>query len=199
MYLHGEGVWQVREIWVCCRETEALEISEKFVMDRITGSPASWQIQQSFGSWITSSCSGLRYVNNGIIFPGQSKTKGEQKNHKDLHAVRIRKRMVREGQRNGKKCSWSNNLGESSLPHISYFSSYSIWFWAPLHAQDQSGGGFFSCEITLPSCKIRIQVSTPWFGSRVSDQEYLVGSFPWISLLQKCQSKTVTVCKWQQI
>ena len=39
---------------------------------------------------------GLRQVNNGIIFPGESKAKDGQKNQKDLYGVTIRKRMVRE-------------------------------------------------------------------------------------------------------
>lgn len=50
-------------------------------------------------------CNGLRYVNNGIIFPGQGKEKGGQENHKDLHGVKVRKRMDRERRRNGKKCA----------------------------------------------------------------------------------------------
>ena len=60
---------------------------------------------------------------NGILFPGQSKAKGEQKNQKGLHGVGVRKRMVREGRRNGNKCgkkgsqsSWSDVLGGSILP-----------------------------------------------------------------------------------
>lgn len=32
---------------------------------------------------------GLRYVKNSIMFPGQTKTKGEQKNHKDFHGIII--------------------------------------------------------------------------------------------------------------
>jgi len=46
-------------------------------------------------------CSGLRRVNNGIIFAGQGQEKGGQKDHEDLHGVRIRGRMVREGRGNG--------------------------------------------------------------------------------------------------
>lgn len=40
----------------------------------------------------------LRYANNGIIFPGQRKAKGEQNNGKDLCDARIRKRMAKEGK-----------------------------------------------------------------------------------------------------
>ena len=43
---------------------------------------------------------GLRCVNSGIIFAGQGQEKGGQKNHKDLHGVRIRGRMVRAGRGN---------------------------------------------------------------------------------------------------
>lgn len=72
-------------------------------MGRTTGSPASWKIQQLFGGQIIPLHDGLRYVKNGVFFPGQSKAKGRQKNHEDLHSVRIRKRMVRERGRNGEK------------------------------------------------------------------------------------------------
>lgn len=49
---------------------------------------------------------------------GQRQGKGEQKNPKDLHdvrLVRLRERMVRE-RRNRKKYSWPHVLGESCLP-----------------------------------------------------------------------------------
>ena len=34
------------------QESETLDIRENFVTGRTVGSPESWQIQQSFGSWI---------------------------------------------------------------------------------------------------------------------------------------------------
>lgn len=40
-------------------------------------------------------------MNTGIIFLGQSKAKDEKNNHKDLCGVRIRKNMVRKGEKNG--------------------------------------------------------------------------------------------------
>ena len=36
----------------------------------------------------------------------------------NLHRLRVRKRMVREGRRNGKKCPWSDILGGSSLTSV---------------------------------------------------------------------------------
>ena len=68
-------------------------------------------------------CNGLRYTNNGIIFPGQSKTKGEQKYHKDHHGIRIRKRMVREGRRNGKRFLDLMPWEEAVYIYVGYFSS----------------------------------------------------------------------------
>lgn len=52
-------------------------------------------------------------MNNGIICPGQIKAKGGQK---DQHSGKIRKIMLIEGMRNGKKCSRFDFLGRSSLP-----------------------------------------------------------------------------------
>lgn len=49
--------------------------------------------------------SNMRYMSIGIIFPSQNKAKGGQKNCKCLRDVRIRKRMVSEGRRKGKKHS----------------------------------------------------------------------------------------------
>lgn len=72
---------------------------------RTVGSPASWQIQQSFRGWITPVGNDLRYMNNGIIYPGQSREQGGQKDHKDLEGIRIRRRIIKEGRRNEKKCS----------------------------------------------------------------------------------------------
>ena len=76
------------------------------MVGRTIGSLALWKIQQSFGVWISphQPGNGLRYMNNGIISPGQSKEEVDKRltNHY-LHSVRISKRMVREGRRNGKK------------------------------------------------------------------------------------------------
>lgn len=70
-------------------------------MGRSVRSPASCQIPKSFGGRIARAhthtytytlCNGLRHV------LGQSKIKGGQNNHKDLHGVRIRKRTEKEGR-----------------------------------------------------------------------------------------------------
>lgn len=78
---------------------------ENFVLDKTIEKPALWQIRQTSGGWIMPLCNALRYMNSGIVFPGQSKAKGGQKNHKGIHGVKIRERLVREERRNGKKCS----------------------------------------------------------------------------------------------
>ena len=64
----------------------------------MTNPTVRWRLDSLLGN-------GLKYVNSGIIFSGQGKAKGGQKKHKDLHGIRIRKRMVRGGRRNGKKHS----------------------------------------------------------------------------------------------
>lgn len=71
--------------------------------ERTTGSPASQQIQQSLGVNYPS-YNGFRYVNSGIIYPRWDKAIDGKKNHKEFPGVTIRKRMVREGRRNRKKC-----------------------------------------------------------------------------------------------
>ena len=38
-------------------------------------------------------------MNSGIIFLGQNKEKAGQKNHKNLHDVGIRKRVLKKGRR----------------------------------------------------------------------------------------------------
>lgn len=133
-------------------------------------------------------CNALRYINSGIVFSGQSKAKGGQKNHKGIHGVRIREWMVREERRNEKKYFWSDIKGGSSLS----------WCWPLLFlvnlilgtlafAQDHMWGGtFFSCEICT-------QCSTPY--KLAVARVPRVWFFLWLSLLQKHQSKIKTVCK----
>ena len=106
---------------------------------------AVWSLDYSPLQW-------PRCVNDGIFFPGQSKTKGEQKNHKDFHSTKIRKRMGRERRKKEKKHSWSNVLRESSLPWCQLFLFlFNLIFRPPGFTQDQvSGKAFFSCGICTP-------------------------------------------------
>lgn len=87
----------------------ALETRENFVIYRTIESPTVWQIQQTSGSWMAPLRNGLRYVSG-------------QKNHKGLHGVRIRKRMVGGGmERNG----LDPTSGEEAVYlDVGYFSSW---------------------------------------------------------------------------
>lgn len=57
------------------------------------------QIEQVVGGWITCFSSGLKYVNNGIIFSGMDKEEVGQKNHKYLYGIRYKKKIVGEGMK----------------------------------------------------------------------------------------------------
>lgn len=73
----------------------------------------------------THSCNSLRYVNNAIIFPQQSKKKRWKK--KDLCGIRIRKRMVREEKRKGKIYLLDPTFWvKAAFLHVGYSSSSSI-------------------------------------------------------------------------
>lgn len=79
--------------------------------------------------------------------------KSRQNNHKDFHGLRIRKRMVREGRRNSKKCSRFDILGRSSVPqHQLLLLLVNLILGSLAFTQDQmSVGGFFSFEISYLS------------------------------------------------
>lgn len=76
--------------------------------------------------------------------------KSRQNNHKDFHGLRIRKRMVREGRRNSKKCSRFDILGRSSVPQRQLLLFLvNLILGSLAFTQDQmSVGGFFSFEIS---------------------------------------------------
>lgn len=76
--------------------------NQTFVMDRTIGSPASWQIPQLFG---------CDYPLERTFWAGGKAKKAEEKNPKDLHDVRIGKRMARGGRGSGRKHSWPCVLG----------------------------------------------------------------------------------------
>ena len=103
---------------------EALEIREKWVMSRknysttsvIANPTVSWRLDALPLQWLE-----IHETWYCFLRPGQGKY--GKKNHKDLHGIRIRKKMVRKGHKNGKKCSRSDILGRSGHLDISYFSS----------------------------------------------------------------------------
>ena len=68
-------------------------------------------------------------MNDNIIFLGQGKAIGEQKNDKNLYGVRIRERMVRDGKRNGKKYYRSSILWGSSQPPCQLLLFLVNWIW----------------------------------------------------------------------
>lgn len=80
-------------------ETEESKIRKKFMKqaERTTWSPAS----NKSSSLFILLCSGLSYVNSNLSRPEQGEN--GQNNYKELLGVRIRKRMIRKGRRNGKK------------------------------------------------------------------------------------------------
>ena len=138
--------------WSCSRKTEALKIREKFVTGRknyrissIVANPiASCRLDYPPSRW-PEICELWHYLFS------QSKEKDGQKNQKDLHSIRIWKRMVREGSKKEKKhswFSWSHILGGSSLPRCQVlFFLVELILRSPAIPQDQmSGGAFFSCE-----------------------------------------------------
>lgn len=90
--------------------------------------------------------SGLRQVNNGTIFAGQGQEKGGQKDHADLHGVRIRGRMVREGRGNGNFLStlWEEAFNLDLLPLF----LVNLLLASPASALDQTTGGAFLCHKT---------------------------------------------------
>lgn len=83
-------------------QRKASGIRETFVRDRTIGSPASWQIPQLFG---------CNYPLERTFWARGKAKKAEEKNPKDVHDVRIGKRMAREGRGSRRKHSWPCVLG----------------------------------------------------------------------------------------
>lgn len=129
-------------------ETEVLEIRETFVTGRKSYRITSIKANPT----VSLSSFTVAWDMWTVNFAGQSKEEDGQKNHKELHDVRIKKRMVRKGRRNGRKRAWSpwsDVLGGSSLPQC-----WLLLFLVNLilrslaFTQDQmSDGVFFSCEV----------------------------------------------------
>lgn len=127
-------------------------------------------------------------MNNGIIFPVQSKTKDEQKNPKDLHGIKIRKILSKreEGmQRNVlDPMSWKEfvyfDVGYSSFTSQFDFEVSSFCTGLDVRWSHLLWSNHRTCD-------------TLWLTGRVSGQGHLVKSFPWISLLQNHKSTGVSV------
>lgn len=82
---------------VYSRVTEALDIRRSIRYEELQDYQHHGKCNSHLEIWRQSLCNGLRYM------PAQSKTRSEKKNHKELHNIRTRKRMIREQRRTGKK------------------------------------------------------------------------------------------------